>query len=91
MKLNRLDADRLRKAQTLRERALPCQTSRARRLTNGLRNCASLGPSPMSGTIIRRIFEQYPDPPDLPPRNYDVHDRRVARVAILRKIRPVCP
>jgi len=28
--------------------------------------------------IIRRIFEQYPDPPDLPPRDYDVHDRRRA-------------
>ena len=42
-------------------------------------------------TMIRRIFEQYPDPPDLPLRDYDVHDRRAARVAILRKIRPVRP
>lgn len=30
-------------------------------------------------TLIRRIFEQYPDPADLPPREYDVHDRRAAR------------
>jgi hypothetical protein len=38
-------------------------------------------------TIVRRIFEQYPDPPGLPPRDYDVYDRRAARVAILRKLR----
>ena len=39
--------------------------------------------------IVRRIFEQYPDPPDLPPRDCDAYDRRAARVAILRKLRTV--
>jgi hypothetical protein len=42
-------------------------------------------------TMVREIFQQYPDPPGLPPRDYDVHDRRAARVAILRKLRPVRP
>ena len=49
-------------------------------------------PKPLSilvRTIVRRIFEQYPDPADLPPRDYYVHDRRAARVAILRKLRTV--
>jgi hypothetical protein len=41
--------------------------------------------------IVRRIFEVYPDPPDAPPRDYDVHDRRAARAAILRKVRRVRP
>ncbi len=38
--------------------------------------------------IIQRIFEQYPDPPGLPPRGYDVHDRKAARKAIIEKLRP---
>jgi hypothetical protein len=38
--------------------------------------------------VIRRIHEMYPDPPDTPPRDYDVHDRRQARAAILRKLNP---
>ena len=36
--------------------------------------------------LVTRILEQYPDPGDLPPRDYDVHDRRAAREAILRKV-----
>jgi hypothetical protein len=39
-------------------------------------------------TLIRKMFEQYPDPAGLPPRDYDVHDRGAARRAILRKLRP---
>jgi hypothetical protein len=39
-------------------------------------------------TLIRKIFEQYPDPAGLPPRDYDVHNRAAARQAILRKLRP---
>jgi hypothetical protein len=35
-----------------------------------------------------KIFEEYPDPPDLPPRDYDVHDRREARRAVRRRLRP---
>jgi hypothetical protein len=36
---------------------------------------------------IRRIFDEYPDPPDLPARDYDVHDRHAARKAIVGKVR----
>jgi hypothetical protein len=35
--------------------------------------------------IIERIFQEHPDPPDLPLRGYDVHNRRAARKAILQK------
>jgi hypothetical protein len=37
--------------------------------------------------MIRRILDEHPDPPDLPPRDYDVRDRRAARAAIVRKLR----
>ncbi|MCC6368827.1 MAG: hypothetical protein IT165_35345 [Bryobacterales bacterium] len=34
------------------------------------------------------VIELYPDPVDLPSRGYDVHDRRSAGQAIIRKLRP---
>jgi hypothetical protein len=37
--------------------------------------------------IIERIFERHPDPAGLPPRAYNVHDRKAARAAILDKLR----
>jgi hypothetical protein len=37
--------------------------------------------------ILGQIFEEYPDPPHLPPVTYEVADRRAARRAILRKLR----
>jgi hypothetical protein len=36
---------------------------------------------------VTRIFERFPDPPDLPARTYDVHDRRTARAAVARRLR----
>ena len=85
----RLDADRLRKAQTLRARGMAL--SDVVREAIDERFAALRRPeSPLEvRTIIRRIFEQYPDPPDLPSRDYDIYDRHAARVAILRKLRSV--
>jgi hypothetical protein len=86
----RLDAARLRKAQTLRERGVA--------LSDVVREAIDQRFSELRSTshvdikaIVRRIFEQYPDPSHLPPRNYDVHDRHAARKAILRRLRPVRP
>jgi len=39
--------------------------------------------------VMERIFERYPDPPDLAPRGSDVHDRDEARRAIIGKLRRV--
>jgi hypothetical protein len=36
--------------------------------------------------IMADIYRQYPDPPNLPPREFDVHDRRSARRAILKRL-----
>ncbi len=84
----RLDEERLRKARVLREQGLALsdvireaiderfdQLNRSRKVRD-------------VRAIIQRIFEQYPDPPGLPPRDYDVHDRKAARKAIIEKLRP---
>jgi len=82
----RLDSERLRKAQMLRERGVKLsQVVREAIDERFLRLRAE--PHIDAKTIIRRIFEQYPDPAGLPPRDYDVHDRVAARQAILRKLR----
>ena len=82
----RLDAERLRKARRLRERGV--------RLSDVVREAIDerflqlrAEAEPDVKTLMQRIFEQYPDPPGLPPRGYGVHDRREARQAILRKLR----
>jgi hypothetical protein len=83
----RLDSERLRKARTLRERGVNLSdVVRAAIDERFLRLRSEAKPDVKE--LIRRIFEQYPDPAGLPPRDYDVHDRRAARQAILRKLRP---
>ena len=85
----RLDADRLRKAQTLRARGMALSDVVREAIDERFAALRKPG-SPLDvRTIIRRIFERYPDPPGLPSRDYDIYDRRPARVAILRKLRTV--
>jgi len=38
-------------------------------------------------SMLKQLYAQYPDPVDLPPREYDVHDRRQAKEAISRMLR----
>ena len=84
----RLDAERLRKAQTLRERGVALSDVVREAIDERFLQLRSES-QPDVKAIIRRIFDRYPDPPDLPPREYDVHDRHAARKAILGKVRPV--
>ncbi len=84
----RLDEERVRKAQTLRARGVALSDVVREAIDERFAALRRSQSQPDVRTIVRRIFEQYPDPPDLPSRDYDVHDRRAARVAILRKIRP---
>jgi hypothetical protein len=85
----RLDANRLRKAQTLRARGVALSDVVREAIDERFAALRQSESAPDVRTIVRRMFEQYPDPPDLPPRDYDVHDRRAARGAILRKLRTV--
>ena len=83
----RLDADRLRKARALRQRGVA--------LSDVVREAIDerYGQEPTSSStdakaLIRRLFDAHPDPPDLPERDYDVHDRAAARRAIVRRLTP---
>ena len=83
----RLDADRLRKARTLRARGMALSEVVREAIDERFAALRRSECPPDVRAIVRRIFEQYPDPPGLPPRDYDVYNRRAARVAILRKLR----
>jgi hypothetical protein len=82
----RLDEERLRKARVLREQGLA--------LSDVIREAIDQRFEQLHGSrkvrdirnVIQRIFQQYPDPAGLPPRAYNVHDRKTARAAILKKL-----
>jgi hypothetical protein len=82
----RLDADRIRKAQRLREHGVPLSDVVREAIDQRFSELRSES-QPDVKAIVGRMFHQHPDPPDLPPRGYDVHDRRAARKAILGKLR----
>lgn len=82
----RLDAERLRKARKLRERGVRLSDLVRKAIDEGFVRLRSEPESDVK-TLIPRIFEQYPDPPGLPARDYDVHDRGAARGAIIRRLR----
>ncbi len=87
----RLDQERVRKARTLRERGVALSDVVREAIDERFAALRRSESRPDVRTIVRGIFERYPDPSDLPSRDYDVHDRRAARVAILRKLRRVRP
>jgi hypothetical protein len=83
----RLDAERLRKAHTLRKHGVALSDV-VRQAIDERFSELQTEPRLDVKTIIGRMFDHYPDPPDLPARAYDVYDRRAARGASLRKLRP---
>ena len=82
----RLDSEQFRKAQALREHGVTLSEVVRQAIDNRFLELRSES-RPDAKTLIRRIFEKYPDPAGLPPRGYDVHDRRTARQAIQQKLR----
>jgi hypothetical protein len=83
----RLDLERLREAQALREGRIALSDAVREAIDE---RCAALGrtgpPTDMKATV-KRIFDRYPDPADLPAREYHVHDRRAARATVRRRLR----
>ena len=86
----RLDADRLRKAQRLRERGVALSDVVREAIDKRFAELRSTSRIEVRD-IVQRIFERYPDPSNLPARDYEVHDRRAARKAIVRRIRRTRP
>jgi hypothetical protein len=84
----RLDRERIRKAQTLRERGITLSDLVREAIDQRFLELRRPDSQADVTTLIQRIFELYPDPPDLPAREHTVHDRRAARAAILRRLRP---
>jgi hypothetical protein len=84
----RLDEERVRKAQALRGRGVALSDVVREAIDERFAALRQSESPPDVRAIVRRIFDLYPDPADLAPRDYDVHDRRAARAAILRRLRP---
>ena len=81
----RLDPGRIRKAQMLRERGITLSDV-LRQAIDERFEAQQRDMGARTSSVVRSVLEQYPDPPDLPPRDYDVHDRRAARAAIRRSL-----
>jgi hypothetical protein len=82
----RLDPDRIRKARQLRARGVALSDIVRQAIDERFAATEPPSASDVPG-LIRGIFEEFPDPPGLPERSYDVHNRRAARAAVLRKLR----
>jgi hypothetical protein len=83
----RLDTGRLRKARKLREQGLAL-SDLVREAIDRRFDELTRPDKPLDvKAVMTRIFEQYPDPSNLPPRTYNVQDRKDAREAILQKLR----
>lgn len=83
----RLDEERIRKIQLLRERGIIVSDVVREAIDERFERLNSSRKARDVGNIIQRIFEQYPDPAGLRPRTYNVHDRKAARAAIVDKLR----
>lgn len=79
----RLDSARLRKAQVLRRRGIALSDV-VREAIDARYSQLQSAPRGDVKAMIRRIFDEHPDPADLPERGYDVHDRQAAHRAIVR-------
>ena len=79
----RLDAARLRKAQVLRRRGIALSDV-VREAIDARYGQLQAAPRSDVKATVSRIFDEHPDPADLPERDYDVHDRHAARRAIVR-------
>lgn len=83
----RLDEERLRKTQLLREQGVVLSDVVREAIDERFDRLNSSRKARDVGNIIQYIFKRYPDPAGLPPRPYNVHDRKAARIAIIDKLR----
>jgi len=83
----RLDEERVRKARVLRERGVTLSDVVREAIDERFAETGRRGARPDPRTIVSSVFAQFPDPPDLSTRDYDVHDRRAARDAVRRRLR----
>lgn len=82
----RLDETRLMKARRLRETGVTLADV-VRQAIDARYEALGLGAVRDPAAAVTRIHQRYPDPADLPNRQYDVHDRRAAAAAITRAVK----
>ena len=83
----RLDGQRLRMARKLRVAGITLSDLVREAIDRRYEQVVALSEPRDVTAIMKRIYEQCPDPSDLPPRRYNVHSRTEARGAILGKLR----
>jgi hypothetical protein len=83
----RLDPARLRKTFVLRERGVSLSEVVRDAIDERFAALGSADATRDVRAIVTQIHQAYSDPSDLPRRSYDVHDRKTARRAIVRKLR----
>ena len=82
----RLDEQRLERARRLRDNGIALSDLVRDAIDRRYEQLVKSSRGRDVEAIMKEIYEQYPDPPGLPPRSYDVHDRHEAMSAILRKL-----
>lgn len=82
----RLDQERLRKVRKLKESGIALSDVVREAIDQRFEALRELKKPRDVNAILTRLFQQYPDPPGLPPRTYDIADRKAARAAIVRKL-----
>jgi hypothetical protein len=82
----RLDPERLAKARALRERGVALSDVVREAIDERFARLAGSRSGRDVRAILAQAFEQYPDPPGLARRRYDVHDRGAARRAVRRAL-----
>jgi hypothetical protein len=82
----RLDEARLRKAQRLREHGVAISDLVREAIDERFEALRRPPETRDFKAVISRLLERYPDPPDLPVRDYDVHDPKASRAAILQRL-----
>ena len=83
----RLDEERTRKARALRASGIAVSELLREAIDRRYEQVVGNRKGLDVAAIMRRIFADSPDPPDLAPRRYDVHDRAAARRAIRGRLR----
>lgn len=82
----RLDEERLRKARMLREQGFALSDVIREAIDDRFEQLNHARTVRDVREIIQHIFQEHPDPADLPPRAYNVHDRKAAQTAIRRSL-----
>ncbi|HEY2384441.1 MAG TPA: hypothetical protein VGK48_24960 [Terriglobia bacterium] len=82
----RLDDKRLKKAQRLRSQGITLSDLVREAIDERYEKLIESPRQADAEAIIREIHKEYPDPPGLPARDYNVHNRNEARRGILRNL-----